>query len=83
VDVGLLDDVENVRIDTGSGGVTLRLPASLGAEVDIDTGSGGISTDVPVTVTRRERDRLVGRIGDGRGRIVIDAGSGGVRLMRS
>ena len=83
VDVGLLSDVENVRIDTGSGSVTLRLPESLGAELDVDAGSGGISTDVPVTVTRRERDRLRGRIGDGRGRIVIDAGSGGVRIVRS
>ncbi len=83
VEVSLLDDVDDLRIDTGSGSVTLRLPPTLGAELDIDTGSGGISTEVPVTVTRRERDRLIGRIGDGKGRIVIDAGSGGVRLLRS
>jgi DUF4097 and DUF4098 domain-containing protein YvlB len=83
VDVGLLSDVDDVRIDTGSGSVTLRIPESLGAELDIDTGSGGISTDIPVTVTRREHDRLIGRIGDGRGRIKIEAGSGGVRLVRN
>jgi lia operon protein LiaG len=83
VDVGLVADVESVRIDTGSGSVTLRVPESLGAELDVDSGSGGVSTDIPITVTRRQRDRLVGRIGDGRGRIVIDAGSGGVRIVRS
>ena len=83
VEVGLAQDVESVRIDTGSGSVTLRIPESLGAELDVDAGSGGISTDIPVTVTRRERDRLVGRIGDGRGRIVIDAGAGRVRIVRS
>jgi hypothetical protein len=82
VDVGLLDDVDDVKVDTGSGSVTLRVPENLGAELDIDTGSGGISSDIPITVSRRERDRLVGRIGDGRGRIVIDTGSGGVRLVR-
>jgi DUF4097 and DUF4098 domain-containing protein YvlB len=82
VDVALLDDVEDVRIDSGSGSVTLRVPSSLGAELDVDTGSGGIDTEIPITVTRRSRDRLVGRIGDGRGRIVIDAGSGAVRLLR-
>jgi hypothetical protein len=70
-------------LDAGSGGVTLRLPASLGAELDIDTGSGGIDTDIPVTITRRSRSHLTGRIGDGAGRIRIDAGSGGVRLVRA
>lgn len=83
VDVELLDDVDELRADTGSGGVTLRVPATLGAALDVDTGSGSIQVDGPVTdVTRRERDHLTGRLGDGRGRVVIDTGSGGVRLLR-
>ena len=48
-----------------------------------DTGSGGIESEIPIQITRRERDRLVGQIGDGRGRIVIDGGSGRVRLKKS
>ncbi|MDQ6633744.1 MAG: DUF4097 domain-containing protein, partial [Gemmatimonadota bacterium] len=44
-DVELLAPVDDVQIEAGSGGVTLRLPSSLGATVDIETGSGGIDTD--------------------------------------
>lgn len=70
---GTADDVE---IDTGSGSVTLTLPASFGATVDLETGSGGIDLDFPVRVRRVERDHVVGTIGDGRGRLKVDTGSG-------
>lgn len=81
-DVELLTDIEDVTVDAGSGPVSLRLPANVGAEVDIETGSGGIDTDFPIQVTRWERNSLRGRLGDGRGRIRIDSGSGRVRLIR-
>lgn len=83
VDLELLADVDRLKIDAGSGSVTVGIPESLGASVDIDTGSGGIDVDFPITVSRRDRDALTGTIGDGRGRIQIDSGSGGVRLRRS
>jgi lia operon protein LiaG len=81
-DLELLTDVEDVSVDAGSGPVSLRLPASVGAEVEIDTGSGGIETDFPIQLNRWERNYLRGRVGDGRGRIRIDSGSGRVRLIR-
>ena len=83
VELDLRADVESVRIDSGSGGVTLGIPESLGAEIRIDTGSGGIDTDIPVQVKKAERNYLSGTIGDGKGEIVIETGSGGVRLRRS
>jgi len=83
VDLSLESTVKSVVIDAGSGSVTLGVPAALGAELDIDTGSGGIETDVPITVSRRSRDHLTGKIGDGSGRIRIDSGSGTVRIKRS
>ncbi len=71
-------------MDTGSGGVTITVPADFGAEVDIETGSGGIDLGgVPVMVTRLESDHIIGKIGDGRGRMKIETGSGGVRLVKS
>jgi hypothetical protein len=82
-DVELLGPVEDVHIEAGSGGVTLRLPATLGATVDIDTGSGGIDTDFAVKVQRMERHALRGTVGDGRGRVRIEAGSGTVRLLKN
>ena len=83
VELELRADVESLRIDSGSGGVTLGIPESLGAAIRIDTGSGGIDTDIPIQVRKTERNFLSGTIGDGKGEIVIETGSGGVRLRRS
>lgn len=83
VHVTLLSDVQSVHIETGSGAVTLTVPANLGATLDIDTGSGGIDLGFPVQVRRVESDHVTGTIGDGHGRITIETGSGGVRLLRS
>lgn len=80
VEAELLADVDRLVVDTGSGSVTVRLPPELGARLDLDAGSGGIDVDFPVTITRRSRDELHGEIGDGRGSIEIDTGSGGIRL---
>jgi DUF4097 and DUF4098 domain-containing protein YvlB len=81
VSVELLDRVENLLVDTGSGSVTLYLPANVGAEIEAETGSGGIDVEVPVQIRSVKRDHLLGRIGDGRGRIDIDTGSGAIRLL--
>jgi lia operon protein LiaG len=82
-DVELLGPVEEVQVEAGSGGVTLRLPATLGATIDIETGSGAIDTDFEVKVQRMERHALRGTVGNGRGRVRIEAGSGTVRLLKS
>lgn len=82
VEVELLTDVDVLEVDTGSGSVTIRAPADLGAMVEIDTGSGGIDLDFPLEVRSVRRDHVEGRLGDGRGRIEIDTGSGSVRLLR-
>ena len=81
VDVELLDDVDELLVDTGSGGVTIRVPATVGAEIEVDTGSGGIDVDIPVEVREVKRNYMLGILGDGRGRIVVDTGPGGVRLI--
>jgi hypothetical protein len=83
VEIELLSDVDDLRVDTGSGGITLAVPSSLGAEVSIESGSGGIDLEVPLTVRSNRRGRLQGSLGDGRGRIQIETGSGGVRLRRA
>ncbi len=82
-DVGFASVVDDITVDAGSGGVTLRLAAAQTATVDIETGSGGIESDFAVSTTRLARNALYGRIGDGKGRIKIDAGSGRVRLLKN
>ena len=84
VRLDLLADLEALDVDTGSGDVTINVPPDLGAELDIETGSGDIDLqNVTVRTTRLERDHLTGAIGDGKGRIRIETGSGGVRLVRA
>lgn len=80
VDLGLLSQVESLLIDTGSGGVRLGVPEDLNASLEIDIGSGGIDIDLPVRITRRDRTSLIGTLGSGGGRIVIDTGSGSVSI---
>ena len=82
VKLTLTANPEDVTIDTGSGSVTVTVPPSFGAEVDLETSSGGIELDFPVTTKRIERDHLEGTIGNGEGRLTIDTGSGGIRIIR-
>jgi DUF4097 and DUF4098 domain-containing protein YvlB len=82
VDLDLAADVDRLEADTGSGRFVLHVPESLGAEVTIESGRRGLDVDFPMTITRRSDDYVRGTIGDGRGEIRIDTGSGGVRLRR-
>jgi hypothetical protein len=83
IDIELMSDVDRLDADTGSGSITVRAPAGLGATVDIETGSGGIDLDFPLEVRSVRRDHVQGTLGDGRGTIKIDTGSGSVRLIRT
>jgi hypothetical protein len=81
VEVELLSDVDDLQIDTGSGSVTVWLTEAVGARIEMDTGSGGIDMEVPMEVREVERDHVRGSIGDGNGSIMIDTGSGTIRLL--
>ncbi|HEX6107636.1 MAG TPA: DUF4097 family beta strand repeat-containing protein [Gemmatimonadales bacterium] len=72
----------SLSVETGSGDISVTAPGSLGAEIEIETASGEIETDFPLQLTRHARDHLIGRIGDGKGKIAIETGSGDVRLRK-
>ncbi len=74
--------VRQLVVETGSGDISVRAPASLAAEVEMETASGGIETDFPLQITRHSRDHVVGQIGAGTGRVAIETGSGDVRLLK-
>ncbi|MSR07079.1 MAG: hypothetical protein EXR93_08450 [Gemmatimonadetes bacterium] len=82
VDLDLASDVDQLAVDTGSGAVTLHVPDNVGASIDIEAGSGGVESDIPLEVTRWGSDRVTGRIGDGKGRIVVETGSGRVKIVK-
>lgn len=81
IEASLTRDIDDGRIDTGSGSVRLEVPSTFGARLDIDTGSGSIDVDgLRLEVFERGRTELKASVGDGQGRLVIDTGSGGVRI---
>jgi DUF4097 and DUF4098 domain-containing protein YvlB len=75
--------VRDLSLETGSGDISVRAPATLAAEVEIETASGDIETDFPIRITRHARNHMVGRLGNGVGRVAIETGSGDVRLLKS
>jgi hypothetical protein len=81
VELDLASDARDIVVDSGSGSVTIRVPSDFGAEFDIETSSGSIDIDLEHKATEIGRDRLRGTIGDGRGTIRIESGSGGIRIV--
>jgi hypothetical protein len=68
---------------SGDGGITLRLPESLGAEIDAHTGDGTIVLDLPVTVAGElSRTNVRGRLGAGGLPVRVTTGDGSIRLQR-
>jgi len=83
VNVALIATFQSLRIETGSGDVTLKVPPTLGAEVDLDTGSGDIDLGgLTLLVRRIEHDHVTGTLGDGKGRVSVETGSGNVHLQK-
>ncbi len=69
------------EIDTGSGGIVMLVPDDLSARFDIDIGSGGIDVDVPIAKTlHKSRGEMRFIAGDGDASVVLDTGSGSVRV---
>ncbi len=80
LDLGPL--LRDVLVDTGSGDVTLAVPEGYGARIALETSSGDLEVNLPLQVVRRGRDALEGTIGDGRGRLEVDTGSGNITVRR-
>jgi hypothetical protein len=67
---------------SGDGGITLRLPEGLGADLDAQTGDGSIILEKPLTVTGTIRERSVrGTLGPGGLPLKIHSGDGSIRLL--
>jgi len=71
-----------LHVETGSGDVVLRLPDGIDATVDLETGSGEFNLDFPLQSVRKSEGNLRGKLGDGRGRIEIETGSGDIALRK-
>jgi DUF4097 and DUF4098 domain-containing protein YvlB len=71
-------------IDTGSGGIRLRLPPEVSAAFQADTGSGSISVDLDgVELGRKQRREARFTVGDGDSRVRLSTGSGSIRISQA
>jgi lia operon protein LiaG len=82
VTVELQGSLDRLDVETGSGDVAITAPANLSADLVMDTASGDIDSDFPLAVTQTARGHLQGRVGDGKGKISVQTGSGGIRLLK-
>jgi hypothetical protein len=70
--------------ETVNGGITVDLPAGVGARVSAKTVNGSIETDFPLTVKGKFGKRSInGTIGGGGGELNLETVNGGIRLRES
>jgi len=73
----------NWRLNTGDGNLTLRLPATIAADVELETNDGSIDFDMPVTVSGLRGKREVhGQINGGGKLLSLKTGDGSIRLEK-
>lgn len=84
VGLDLVSAPARTRIDTGSGGIELTLPADYSADANLRTRSGRIHSDLPMQGELAPR-QFSGRVGTDPGSaasLQVSAGSGSIRLGR-
>lgn len=73
----------NWRLNTGDGNLSLRVPATIAADVEIRTSDGSIDFDMPVTVSGRAGKREVhGQINGGGKLLSLRTADGSIRLEK-
>jgi Putative adhesin len=74
---------EGWSLSSGDGGISMRIPEDLGAELDAHSGDGSIVLDAPVTVTGTVSANAVrGKLAGGGGSLRVRTGDGSIHLQR-
>src|SRR5262245_51707862 len=74
----------NWRLNTGDGNLTLRVPATIAADVELHTSDGTIDFNLPVTISGRAgKTELRGQINGGGKLLSLRTGDGSIRLEKN
>ena len=80
ITLALERDIQALSLDSGSGDIVVGVPRNLGAKLNVETASGEVETDLDIQTSHRKRNELRGILGDGKGLIEIESGSGTVSI---
>jgi DUF4097 and DUF4098 domain-containing protein YvlB len=81
--IGRNDWDGSLDLETVNGGVTLRVPAGLNADLRASTVNGSVTTDFPVTVQGAMSPRqLRGRIGNGGRTLELKTVNGSIEIRK-
>ncbi len=84
VEITRLEGTDDLRFSSASGDVSVKMPASLDADVNLSTASGSLRTNLPLEVRKDQNgsgERSRGRLGAGSRQVKISSASGNVSLM--
>jgi DUF4097 and DUF4098 domain-containing protein YvlB len=71
----------DVSIVTHNGSIELQTPPHISARIEASTHNGSIKTDLPITISGKfSKNRLVGTIGSGQGRLYLETHNGSIKL---
>jgi DUF4097 and DUF4098 domain-containing protein YvlB len=70
-------------IETGDGGIDLRVPDGFQADLDASSGDGHITLDVPLTVAGKvSHSKVRGQLNGGGPALILHTGDGSIRIER-
>jgi DUF4097 and DUF4098 domain-containing protein YvlB len=70
-------------IETGDGGIDLRIPEGFQADLDASSGDGRIALDVPLTVAGKvSHSKVRGQLNGGGPALILHTGDGSIRIDR-
>jgi len=68
-------------LDSSGGGVSARVDAAVGLEIDASSSGGSVSTDLPITIRGKvSRDRIHGKLNGGGALLKLRSSGGGITL---
>ena len=74
---------DSLEIRSSMGGITVFLSPSIAAQLEVNTSNGSITyEDLPLTVSQSSKTRLIGRLGEGGGKIDIKTSTGSIHLKK-
>jgi len=78
-----LPEMADMKFNSVSGNIMVRIPSSIDADVQMETVSGSLDTDFPLTISGRQGRKISGQIGRGGNRLHFNTVSGNVTLKQN